>query len=33
MDALLDWGIDVVLWFQQASPGLDGLFKFFTFPG
>ena len=33
MDALLDWGIDVVLWFQQASPGLDGLFKFFTFLG
>jgi membrane-associated phospholipid phosphatase len=33
VDALLDWGIDVVLWFQQASPGLDGLFKFFTFLG
>lgn len=33
MDALLDWGIDVVLWFQQASPSLDGLFKFFTFLG
>lgn len=33
MDALLDWGIDVVLWFQQASPELDGLFKFFTFLG
>ena len=33
MDAILDWGIDVVLWLQQASPGLDGLFEFFTFLG
>ncbi|MDH5423088.1 MAG: hypothetical protein OEY55_14915, partial [Acidimicrobiia bacterium] len=33
MDTLLEWGVDVVLWFQQFSPGLDGLFKFFTFLG
>lgn len=33
MDALLDWGIDVVVWFQQASPHLDSLFEFLTFLG
>ena len=33
MESLLDWGIDVVLWFQQFSPDLDGIFKFFTFLG
>ena len=33
MESLLKWGIDVVLWFQQASPGLDFLFKGFTFLG
>lgn len=33
MDGMLDWGIDVVLWFQQTSPALDGLFKFLTFLG
>lgn len=33
MDAVLDWGVDVVLWLQQASPDLDSLFKFFTFLG
>ncbi len=33
MESLLKWGIDVVLWFQQASPSLDLLFKGFTFLG
>ena len=33
MESLLKWGIDVVLWFQQASPGLDYVFKGFTFLG
>ncbi len=33
MDAILRWGVDVVLWFQQASPSLDGLFKALTFLG
>ena len=33
MESLLNWGIDVVLWFQQASPSLDLLFKGFTFLG
>jgi undecaprenyl-diphosphatase len=29
----LDWGIDVVLWFQQFSPALDLPFKSLTFLG
>jgi hypothetical protein len=33
MESLLDWGIDVVLWFQQFSPTLDLPFKTFTFLG
>ncbi|GBD85994.1 undecaprenyl-diphosphatase BcrC [bacterium BMS3Abin02] len=33
MGAILRWGIDVVLWLQQASPSLDGLFKTLTFLG
>lgn len=33
MDSVLDWGVEVVLWFQQASPQLDGLFAAFTFLG
>jgi membrane-associated phospholipid phosphatase len=33
MDGLLNWGIDVVLWFQQFSPGLDLPFKALTFMG
>ena len=33
MDRLLDWGVDVVLWFQQASPQLDTFFAAFTFLG
>lgn len=33
MESLLKWGIEVVLWFQQASPDLDLLFKGFTFLG
>jgi len=30
---VLDWGIEVVLWFQQFSPGLDLPFKSLTFLG
>lgn len=30
---ILDWGIDVVLWFQQFSPALDLPFKGLTFLG
>ena len=33
MNNILDWGIGIVLWFQQFSPGLDSLFKAFTFTG
>jgi membrane-associated phospholipid phosphatase len=33
MDRVLDWGVDVVLWFQQASPQLDNFFAVFTFLG
>ena len=33
MEAILDWGINVVLWFQQFSPTLDLPFKVFTFTG
>jgi membrane-associated phospholipid phosphatase len=33
MESILDWGIRVVLWFQQFSPGLDVPFKAFTFMG
>lgn len=33
MEAILRWGVDVVLWMQQASPSLDGLFKVLTFLG
>lgn len=33
MDRMLEWGVDVVLWFQQASPQLDAFFAFFTFLG
>ncbi len=33
MESLLDWGIQVVLWFQQFSPTLDLPFKAFTFLG
>jgi hypothetical protein len=33
MDGPLNWGIDVVLWFQQFSPGLDLPFKALTFMG
>ena len=33
MDRVLEWGVDVVLWFQQASPQLDVFFAFFTFLG
>lgn len=33
MAAVLDWGIKVILWLQQFSPALDGLFKALTFMG
>ena len=33
MEGLLNWGIEVVLWFQQASPACDFFFKGFTFLG
>jgi len=33
MESLLDWGIEVVLWFQQFSPTLDLPFKAFSFLG
>lgn len=29
----LDWGIEIVLWFQQFSPALDSFFKSLTFLG
>lgn len=33
MDSILDWGIDIVIWFQQFSPALDVPFKMLTFMG
>ncbi len=33
MEGVLDWGIRVVLWFQQASPALDIPFKALTLMG
>ena len=33
MGSLLEWGVDVVLWFQQFSPALDLWFKFFSSTG
>jgi len=33
MEAILDWGVEVVLWWQQFSPMLDLPFKLFTFTG
>ncbi len=33
MESILEWGVDVVLWFQQFSPGFDLIFKIFTFSG
>ena len=33
MKPFLDWGIEVVLWFQQFSPALDLPFKILTFLG
>ena len=33
LENLLDWGINVVFWFQQFSPRLDLVFKGFTFLG
>lgn len=33
MDSVLNWGIEVVLWFQQFSPALDMPFKALTFLG
>ncbi len=33
MESILDWGVNVVLWFQQFSPTLDLPFKALTFMG
>jgi membrane-associated phospholipid phosphatase len=33
MESLLNWGIEVVIWFQQFSPALDIPFKVLTFLG
>ena len=33
MEGMLNWGIEVVLWFQKFSPGLDSVFKGLTFLG
>ena len=33
MDTILQWGTDVVLWFQRFSPALDGIFSAITFLG
>jgi membrane-associated phospholipid phosphatase len=33
VEQILDWGIDVIVWFQQFSPTLDLPFRFFTFLG
>ena len=33
MTSLFDWGIQVILWFQQFSPALDLPFKALTFLG
>ncbi len=33
MESMLDWGIQVILWFQQFSPALDLPFKALTFLG
>ena len=33
METILNWGIDVVVWFQQFSPALDIPFKILTFLG
>jgi undecaprenyl-diphosphatase len=33
MESIPDWGISVVIWFQQFSPALDLPFKAFTFLG
>ena len=30
MDRVLEWGVEVVLWLQQASPQLDAVFAAFT---
>lgn len=33
METILDWGVNVVLWFQQFSPAMDVPFKVLTFMG
>ncbi|HXV42486.1 MAG TPA: phosphatase PAP2 family protein [Anaerolineae bacterium] len=33
MESILDWGIPVILWFQQFSPALDLPFTFFSLLG
>lgn len=33
MNALMDWGINIILWLQQMHPALDGIFEALTFIG
>ena len=33
MERTFDWGVEVILWFQQVSPAMDLPFKVFTFMG
>jgi len=33
MEGTLDWGVTIILWFQQFSPTLDIPFKVFTLMG
>ena len=33
MESIQDWGISIIIWFQQFSPALDLPFKAFTFMG
>ncbi len=33
MDGLMEWGLQVIAWFQQFSPALDWPFRAFTFMG
>ncbi len=33
MEALMDWGIGVILWLQQLRPTFDGIFEALTFTG
>ena len=33
MEGILDWGIQVILWLQRASPSLDPVFRSITVLG